>query len=211
MSWWQHAALSKVALSIKIDRGVVGGGGGEGSGDISARTPTVWHFRKAVFSVLSPAIVAHKEHGCLGGGNLSSGPRWSRSSLLLFITLCVSFFLFLLLGGRPSCFDIFKGMACHAFSPVHLGAGSWVLAKVQLAPPIPTRELLGQLGWLRKRPQRRIQSPLPFFFLYVYNFHLCGSMIWPIFISCKKSKHLVFFPYFSVKKGVKYSRIEAWL
>lgn len=68
MSWWQHAALSKVALSIKIDRG-------RERGRYFSRTPTVWHFRKAVLSILSSSIVAHKEHRCLDWGNLSYGLR----------------------------------------------------------------------------------------------------------------------------------------
>lgn len=38
-----------------------------------SRTPTVWHFRKAVLSILSPSIIAHKEHRCLDWGNLSYG------------------------------------------------------------------------------------------------------------------------------------------
>ncbi len=98
MSWWQHAALSKVALSIKIDR--------EGEGErYFSGTPTGWHFRKAVHSILSPSIVAHKEHGCLDWGNLSSGLRaqqrqWtgsdvtrrSRESCSLYLSVVISQF-----------------------------------------------------------------------------------------------------------------------
>lgn len=72
MSWWQHVALSKVALSIKIDR--------KREGRYFSRTPTIWHFRKAVLCILSPSIVAHKEHRCLDWGNLSYGLTPSRDS-----------------------------------------------------------------------------------------------------------------------------------
>lgn len=97
MSWWQHAALSKVALSIKIDR--------EREGRYFSRTPTVWHFRKAVFSILSPSIVAHKEHRSLVSDNLSYGLRtqqrqWagsdvapqSRESCSLYLSVVISQF-----------------------------------------------------------------------------------------------------------------------
>lgn len=97
MSWWQHAPLSKVALSIKIDR--------EGEGRYFSRTPTVWHFRKAVLSILSPSIVAHKEHRCLDWGNLSYDLRTqqrqrarsgvaqqSRESCSLYLSLVISKF-----------------------------------------------------------------------------------------------------------------------
>lgn len=78
MSGWQHAALSKAALSIRIDR--------EKEGRYFSRTPTVWHFRKAVLSILSLSIVAHKEHRYLDWSNLSYGLRaqqrqWAGSPL----------------------------------------------------------------------------------------------------------------------------------
>jgi len=80
MSWWQHGELSKVPLSIKIDM--------EREGRNFSGTPTVWHFRKAVLSILSPSIVAHKELRCLDWGNLSCGlhtqqVQWASSGVAL--------------------------------------------------------------------------------------------------------------------------------
>lgn len=102
MSWWQHAALSKVALSIKIDRE------GEREGRYFSRTPTVWHFRKAVLSILSPSIVAHKEHRCLDWGNLSYGLRiqqsqWPGSAVALQSTRSCSLYLSVVISQSTCC------------------------------------------------------------------------------------------------------------
>lgn len=126
MSWWQHAALSKVALSIKIDR--------EGEGRYFSRTPTVWHFRKAVLSILSPSIVARKEHGCLDWGNLSHGlrtqqRRWTgfgcsaarREPRLFYLSAVISPFACGFREGglsinQASCFDILKASLSNLIS-----------------------------------------------------------------------------------------------
>lgn len=127
MSWWQHAALSKVALSIKIDR--------EGEGGYFSGTLTVWHFRKAVLCILSPSIVARKEHRCLDWGNLSYGLRtqlrqWtdsdvaeqSRVSRSLYLSVVISQFTCCFWeGGRSSIkmaswFDILKASLSYPIS-----------------------------------------------------------------------------------------------
>lgn len=127
MSWWQHAALSKVALSIKIDR--------ESEGRYFSRTPTGWHFRKAVLSILSPSIVAHKEHRCLDWGNLSYGLRtqhrvWAGShaplqsrepcslhlSVVIFAIHMLCFWEGTLSIVLVSCFDILKASLSYLVS-----------------------------------------------------------------------------------------------
>lgn len=107
----------------------------KGEGRYFCRTPTVWHFRKAVLSVLSHLIVTHKEHRCLDWGNLSCGLRTqqrqtaglhvasqSRESCSLYLSVVISQFACCVLweGGLSfvlaSCFDILKALLSNLIS-----------------------------------------------------------------------------------------------
>lgn len=147
MSRWQHAALSKVALSIKIDR--------EGEGRYFSGSPTAWHFRNAIVLFLSPPVVARKEHGCLDQGHLS----WWRSKSFHVRQICgVNSLPWFWEGGQwvlkwhPAL--TFERPPCHTLSPDNL---KWLwFGEGPVSFPSRVLESLWQPRLLRNIPSSKL-------------------------------------------------------
>lgn len=79
MSWWQHAALSKVALSIKIDR----------EGDISAGPQPADILEKLSFLFCHPLLLHAKSIDVLTEGiwAMAFAPRRDSEQVQMYVAL----------------------------------------------------------------------------------------------------------------------------